>query len=215
MQSFDHRYYPHIMDLIFDYADDETLPVLKQVCLQWQRKFDAEFAWLREFSAWFQRITLEAAEGGDHIFDEIQQYSFITTSARIVFTEELEWLGRALPCEVIDLVDYETSFESREQLRVNTLRIPYPAPAFKDKLVTLTPFVASRIVFDNNFRLKTRQDIKKLVINHRGDGFNGIHFSSDCTRRISIYNIVFIAHPTSHPSSERAADACGKRYLTR
>lgn len=216
MHSFDHRFFPHIMDMIFDYADDESLPILGQVCGQWRRKFAAEFYWLRNFAAW-NHVEAEDSDYEDEAEDEedtaiveCPQFVFETTSGRSVITNDLVWLDWLSPCKVVDLDVDVYVCESDEELFVDILRVPYPLDDHKGRPVDLTCLQCTHIVFDNNFRLKTHHDIVTIVINHRNSDFGYFKFSRNSAKHYTLHRAVFIAHPQELIQGTRSADACGK-----
>lgn len=51
MKVIDHRFYPHIIDLVFNLAPIESFHVLRWVCRQWGQRVEAKFYHVRDFSA--------------------------------------------------------------------------------------------------------------------------------------------------------------------
>lgn len=212
MTSFDSRYYPHIMDRIFDYTPTATLPVLRRVCRQWRQRFDAEFYHLRDFAAWRHDVKTVQREGSLTL--TCQHYRFATKD-RTVETLSPWWIDWLPHCQVVDLCNDRFDFKSRDCILVDTLRVPYPHTSCQTEMPTLSCFDCRRVVFDNNFRIETTRDIEKLVINYRGKDFLPYALGISAGRSFKVSEVVFIAHSTEDNSAGQTVEECGaqKRSL--
>lgn len=194
MPGLDGRSVPHIMDLIYDYSDFETIQVLRQLCPEWHQRYASEFYHVRSFMAFRFLVP-----------DGVQQYVFQTARQGFVRTRYQDWVE---DCGVIDLHLQQNEVESIDLLRVQTLRVPEPKGFLSGnrwRMISLQQIAASRIVFDNSFRLKTTHDIPKLVINYRGTDFDHGLMSQSPTKPIKVFEVVFIAHLGQPPVTEQEA----------
>lgn len=188
MHSFDHRYYPHIMDSIYDYAEMESRPALSQVCWQWRERFDAECFWLKSFKTC--RESERQSHGGTHVH---QRYSFRVPNGSVVSTRSRAWLRS---CRVVDIAEY-VNLNHNHGLFIDTLRVPYSRarPTLEVRrhgLVYTDSIRCRRLVFDNNVRFKPPQSVAKVVINYRDSNYADLRYR--CFNKIQVLHVVFIAH---------------------
>lgn len=232
MHSFDHRYYPHILDLIFDHADTATQAALSQVCKQWRQRWTAEYFWVTGFNAqreWGCQCSgvIYSDDSEDDTDtesvqseDNPQAYWFFTPKGEEISLESLasfDWLRR---CRVVDLSNEAWSLKCDHDLYIDTLRVPYPHSGgywcYKKAIVHLTHLKCRRVIFDNTLRLLPGYDISKLVVNFRSADFGHFRFLDLATHPIKVDHVVFIAHalnkhPTKiHKSTARPADVRGE-----
>lgn len=190
MTSIDHLSFPHIIDLIFEYAPVESLVVMGRTCHEWMERVIDELYHLRGFS--IKRAN--SAPGCDNGLSD--RYHFETTSGRSVTVTEPAFLPF---CKVIDLAS-ELQNELREDhtLKIDTVRLPRPFPSENPDLGCVVPFACSRVVLDNHFRLRTRRDIPKLVVNFHYEGYDSHRVLwrplSDGIR-VHVHELVFIVDP--------------------
>lgn len=188
MTTIDHLGFPHIVELIFQYAPVESLVVMGRTCHEWMERVIDELYHLRDFS--IERPN--SAPGGDNGLPD--WYRFETTSGRSVTVTEPAFLPF---CKVIDLAS-ELQYEEREDhtLAVDTVRLPRPFPSENPDLGCLVPFACSRVVLDNHFRLRTLREIPKLVVNFHYEGYNSHRVLwRPLPEGIRVHELVFIVDP--------------------
>lgn len=180
MASIDHLYFPHIIDLIFEYAPVDSLIVMGQVCREWRERVGAEFYHIRDFS-FSPGHTHPGLPSVPHC------YRFETVSGRCAFTPDGRW---AANCRVMDVGAHSIDIRYKP-LTVDTVRIQYPVNSALAKK-PLGIVLARRIVFERVLVLDTPHVVQKLVINYHKEGLRVQPFISHQSGQV--WQVVLIVH---------------------
>lgn len=210
MAVIDHRYFPHIIDLIFDHAELEALSVMRWVCSEWRQRVAAEFYHLREFSVtarppWtddsHRWLDLHGRQNRDAQHNVVYRFRRVRDK-RIIETRS--WACCSI-AKVLDLdtdagfYGYEKTTSRSPVLLMDTLRLKYGRiENFSPVIRNTTAFAPLRIVSDHHLALDTKQRVNKLVINYRHRDrrpFVIRELSGDCCSfTFEVCHLVFIVH---------------------
>lgn len=157
MVTIHHISFPHIIDLIFDFASVESHVALGKACRDWERRMLVELYHLREFT-----VMCDSGQSEPEQSREISvYYSFSTLSGQEINTLDPSALAGS---RVIDVVDHLPS-KMKERLHLQTVRLPQMCPPLNLGRLRVSFLDASRFICDNLFALSTRRRVDKLVIN--------------------------------------------------
>lgn len=179
MSTIDHLAFPHIVDLIHDFAPFNSLSVLRRVCPEWRQRVDTRIHHLRNFSLFhhhFCRFQLDSGE--------------------LVTTLKLPYLFKR---KVVDLDPNVSAPACKHVHPFDTVRVPRSNKATISTPLALSYFECSRLVLDNHFGLNTSNSINKLVINYYGsdqkEDFLFQILGRECSApTFSVQHVVFVVH---------------------
>lgn len=193
-KAIDHHSFPHIVDLIFEFATFDTLLLLGQVCREWRSRVDAELYHLHDFRA---SSRYDSKQQGDDWWKHPKyDYYFETASGKPGKLPDVTRLSGTT--KIIDLSYRAMSYGADTRAPIDDMRLPEPRWEVDSDLFR-TPFAPHRLVFNNHFDTDLPFDeVPRLVVNYRDDEFYVLGVVGN-----EVELLVFIVHGGSY---RQAAD---------